>query len=283
VLAPSSGIAFDSLVTARRFWLHRRYLNHNILNEYPPEINNLGNFKRERDNIREEFYRNPRAFVQETFEDYEDKVADILGVVRWRIIGCRFNQLMLYFLITVLVIMLWIFTVALKAKPNKDSSPTQSQVALTVIFNAAERPNMPTQTVFDCGSSEKPFKVGPFAAGEVVLEHDNTGVRALLDRLIASGDHRALIALMLIGSADKTPLLPELAQRYGSNAGLAQARAEWVKSQLLEADATHQLDLDGPAKIATLTAGPSQVGLTIPATDLALDRAVRVCAIWGTK
>jgi hypothetical protein len=139
------------------------------------------------------------------------------------------------------------------------------------------------QTNFDCGDEDAPFAVGPFVTGQTVLQQPAADIKALLDRLKARRNDRPLLGLILIGSADKTPLLPQLAKQYDSNVGLAQARAEWVRSRLMEDDAAHQLELTGERKIATVISGPTKVGLNIAPTDLAIDRSVRVCAIWGTK
>jgi hypothetical protein len=146
-------------------------------------------------------------------------------------------------------------------------------------------PNSPTRSDagFDCGDPDNALKVGPFVTGDVKLEKGTTDVNVLLDRLSARRDHRALIGLILLGSADKTPLLPKLASQYGSNAGLAQARAEWVRSRLLQADVSHQLGVASWDKIATTVAGPARVGIDITPDALALDREVRVCAIWGAN
>jgi hypothetical protein len=82
---------------------------------------------------------------------------------------------------------------------------------------------------------------------------------------------------MLVGSADKRPLTGELLREFGSNAGLAQARARLIRTSLIE-----DLKMD-PGKVAILSvyAGPENVGASVTFQQMALDRSVQVCALWG--
>jgi hypothetical protein len=68
-------------------------------------------------------------------------------------------------------------------------------------------------------------------------------------------------------------------ETYGSNAGLAHARAEWVRSLLLDL-AAPELD---PARVVTLTSGPQTLGLDAPPGILANDRCVRIYACWAVR
>ena len=66
--------------------------------------------------------------------------------------------------------------------------------------------------------------------GETVPE--STGIARLHATLEDHAAARRLNSLILIGRADRVPLGNELRERYGSNAGLAQARATWLSQEL---------------------------------------------------
>lgn len=96
--------------------------------------------------------------------------------------------------------------------------------------------------------------------------------------------------LMLIGRVDITPLNDETRRRYGSNNGLAQARAKRVWDGLVEKWKLDEPEkLDEPKKKALLertillSAGPLHVGKDVEDTDRAKDRSVEVWACGGPK
>jgi hypothetical protein len=76
--------------------------------------------------------------------------------------------------------------------------------------------------------------------------------------------------LMLVGSADKLRLGRGLEVEFGSNEGLARARAEWVREQFMSA-----LSLD-PSRFLVLTVGPREHDVTGVGTILQVDRSVQV-------
>ena len=100
-----------------------------------------------------------------------------------------------------------------------------------------------------------------------------------VQKLIQDDQNRRLISLLLIGSADKRSLYTQSVKRlFGSNTALAQARAEWVRKQLAAARVSQSTEA-----MVALHVGPSILNV-ISAKDvsreLALDRAVQVCALW---
>lgn len=74
-------------------------------------------------------------------------------------------------------------------------------------------------------------EAGPFAAGFDSLEQRNeAGFKAMADSIVAKGYVRVLI----FGGVDKRPLKEKPARRFGDNLSLAQARAAFVREQLLQ-------------------------------------------------
>jgi hypothetical protein len=78
--------------------------------------------------------------------------------------------------------------------------------------------------------------------------------------------------LLLVGSADKFELEAPLRAEFGSNTGLARARAEWVGGRISQVQTK-----DLPGYLA-LTVGPSKHGGGLSLTDTRPDRGV---AIYG--
>ena len=152
---------------------------------------------------------------------------------------------------------------------------------------------MPDETQLDCGERDKAkpdiYRIGPFADGDPEKgEKDERGNVIKLDEKIRAlaknlndGTQRgkSLQGLILVGSVDKRPLSPALARNFGSNTGLAQARAEWVRNAIVNEKALSPM----PKTILTLSSGPAHIGHDLLPKDLAEDRSVRVCAIWGSK
>ncbi len=97
---------------------------------------------------------------------------------------------------------------------------------------------------------------------------------------------RMLRQVVIVGGVDKTGLSPETAKKYGSNLGLAQARAEWVARSLKKR-------LDGmlnDLQVVTLVAGPKTfpdlAAAGKPARDHSLfsgDRSVRIYGTWTLR
>jgi hypothetical protein len=135
----------------------------------------------------------------------------------------------------------------------------------------------PSLTNMDCGEGDTqrvtPFKDGTATldpAGQQKLE----SVVAILEKNKAS---RRLMALMLMGSADKRPLKPKTVELYSTNDGLAQARIKVVRDRLRSAFPEDNL------QVLEVYTGPAQTGAAVTAEGLATDRAVRVCAFWNGK
>ena len=121
--------------------------------------------------------------------------------------------------------------------------------------------------------------IGPFASGKSdrmeqtlrVSDWTRCSDIASASRLIrGSCEQRDGCQVMLVGSADKLPLRRDLEIEFGSNEGLARARAEWVREQFMYA-----LSLD-PNRFLVLTIGPREHDVTGVRTELQLDRSVQV-------
>ena len=121
--------------------------------------------------------------------------------------------------------------------------------------------------------------IGPFASGksdqieQTLLLSDWTRCSdiASASTLIRGSCERGDgCQVMLVGSADKLPLRRDLETEFGSNEGLARARAEWVREQFMYA-----LSLD-PNRFLVLTIGPREHEVTRVPAELQLDRSVQV-------
>ena len=125
----------------------------------------------------------------------------------------------------------------------------------------------------DCGK-DKTQRIELFAVGKHTLERDaDAKLTDLIGELKKIPPDR-LVGFVLIGSADKRRLRPDLARTYGSNDGLAQARVKEVQERLRGAFA------DNPPSFLPLHAGPSRIGSKVQDLDLAFDRAVQICVLW---
>jgi hypothetical protein len=157
------------------------------------------------------------------------------------------------------------FSYATGSSRSKDSPPPPAQ----------------ERTEFDCGKEETQ-RIGPFVegSGDELMDPDaQTKLNSVVNLFKPeTASSKRLLGLILIGSADRRPLKPKLLRQYGSNDGLAQTRARWVKGVLSD-----KLDSINPDTIVTLPGGPSIVGLISPDTNLSFDRAVQVCAFWAVK
>jgi hypothetical protein len=174
--------------------------------------------------------------------------------------------------------------------PDKqpDQPPTIERpvdVYLGVNINQTEgtRPPVPGpfgNVEFVCRTGEGPMFVGTFESGrhdafEMSKDFPAQTVDQVVAALVRLKEQRNLVGVVLIGSADKTHLLPKTEIAYDSNAGLAQARALYVK-KAFESD-SHLTDLK---TIITLAGAPTQLGPTVDIKSLARDRIVSVCAMF---
>lgn len=130
----------------------------------------------------------------------------------------------------------------------------------------------------DC---DKEWKVGTFVVGlDDQLEGGGSiadKVEQIVSRMKTKMDHQALLGILLVGSADKRPLSGDLLRKYGSNAGLARARSETVKKNLVDRPNKGFSKVD----VISVYAGPENVGASVTFEQMALDRVVQVCALWG--
>lgn len=103
---------------------------------------------------------------------------------------------------------------------------------------------------------------------------------------------KTLQQLMLIGRVDVTPLNKKRRGRYGSNNGLAQSRAKWVRDELVK-ELKSKWGLDEPEERALLertillSAGPLHVDTNdkkfVPEEERKLDRSVEVWVCGGAE
>lgn len=299
VLSWSTAVQLRGLVNERRYKRHRRYLNEQVLIYFPHNIRTLPDLQDVYNDAREAAFQHPTPANRAAIETYQRYVVVLLNIAKWLEVTYRFRVLVGYFIPAIVLVLICILIYIWAANPQKDKKPEPATTNLTLVFSPLapagppgppSPPNppdppppstapAPSTATFDCGDPSDPMKVGPFATGEVALEPSATDVPAVVARLIAESGNRALTGLLLVGSADKTPLSPQLARRYETNAGLAQARAEWVRDRLREELQNHP-KLIRLERIATMVAGPSHVGLNIAPDQLARDRDVRVCALW---
>ncbi len=118
--------------------------------------------------------------------------------------------------------------------------------------------------------------VGPFATGDHTT-FDAAGqcsLKAVSRSITDNQKHGNLIGLFLVGSADKRPLAGRLAAIYGSNDGLAGARTDWVRGQIVSASV--------PANhVVATTRGPFTIGASVPVRDLSDDRQVDIYGLWA--
>lgn len=143
--------------------------------------------------------------------------------------------------------------------------------------SGTDRQPTASDSYLDCGHGDLQV-VGPFADGRydtgLNLETKLASVAGVLHQ--KQVDHH-LLGLILVGVADKRPLRQPQDPVVASNSGLARARAEWVKSKLV-----NSLD-PMTGDILTLSSGPVHILQNASPSQLAEDRSVRVCAAWGAK
>jgi hypothetical protein len=281
VLSSSTAVALRGLVNDRDYTHHRTYLNDQVLVYFPPNIRTLPDLQRVYNDARDAVFQHPTAANRDAAEAYHSYVLNVLNIAKWLEVTYRFRALVTYFIAAAVLVLICILTYVWAANPKKEKTADKPTTNLTLIWSglAPPAPRLPVQTGFDCGGANHPMNVGPFVVGKVELEPGATDVAAIVARLAAARGDRALTGLLVVGSADKTPLFPRLARRYETNAGLAQARAEWVRDQL-QTELQANSELLRPEGIATVVAGPAHVGLKVDPEQLALDREVRVCALW---
>jgi hypothetical protein len=160
------------------------------------------------------------------------------------------------------------------AKPQP-LEPQQVDIHVNLDLQSA---NYPAPSI-DCGDGNA-FRIGPFDAGAITLsEMETTKLAQLAATWAAPQSPGHIVAIMLIGSADKRSLKPKTAENFNSNQGLAQARIRLVRKILEPALAKDK----SPTPILESYAGPVNTGAKLPVGDLASDRAVQICVFWSPK
>lgn len=129
---------------------------------------------------------------------------------------------------------------------------------------------------------ERMTPIGPFAVGKAnVLEPPAVSAVVAPDgavkNVMEKAKGREVAYVLFIGSADKFELLPQLQTQYGSNIGLARARAEWVEQEVRRAWKGQTFES------ITLTVGPSMHGVGLSSQDTAGDRSVAIYVAWRER
>ena len=137
-----------------------------------------------------------------------------------------------------------------------------------------------------CASGWKKLPpIQSFPEAEYKLDDSRLTELTELSTKLKSPKDKTLQQLMLIGRADAKPLGGQMLQAYGSNNGLAQARAKWVWEELK----AREVKID-PQRVILLSAGPLHVGeisggaVSDPdEKKRAEDRSVEIHACWAPK
>jgi hypothetical protein len=164
-------------------------------------------------------------------------------------------------------------------KPKSSPSTSRSRpvdLHLHLDIRHGKTGNSPPNAM-DCGEGNAQ-RVEPFNEGKETLEAGGQeklrSIATALAKRILSDE---LIAITLVGSADKRALKPKTAVRFSSNAGLAQARIKTVRDELELVFGRDRIP------ILAMYSGPAKTGARLSIDDLASDRAVQVCAFWRPK
>jgi len=150
--------------------------------------------------------------------------------------------------------------------------------ALLKVENPSFSLNRGNQAHFTMGA-EQIGSIGPFPLGKAALKDEQTieQFRTLGHSLEQSPAHDKAVLVILIGSADRQRLHGALQSTFDSNVGLAQARAEWVRKQLLNMFP----GIVGQFRFLLLTSGPKKTEGKMSAEAMKEDRIVEIWALWG--
>lgn len=121
-------------------------------------------------------------------------------------------------------------------------------------------------------------RIGPFPSGEVAIDANLMAkeLAGFNKKLPASGEQLLAGLILVIGSADRRPLSRSLQAKFGSNMGLARARAEWVKDQV--AEEYKSKGVPSP-EIQILVLAPQHTGRAATEQDMQEDRSVYLRAV----
>jgi hypothetical protein len=124
---------------------------------------------------------------------------------------------------------------------------------------------------------------GPFELGSAVLDCrsaiQSRAIDDIQEALTAAANRKQRVAVVLVGSTDRTALSPGLRRQYGSDAGLARARVSAVEACLWPTGTkTTPMDvlrvISGPAYTP-----PSEQAASGALQSMETDRSVRVMLI----
>lgn len=129
--------------------------------------------------------------------------------------------------------------------------------------------------------------VGPFRPGQDRSPEDSTIAdnptlcrcgheKDIIQEIRTRTRHESLVGLFIVGSADTFELHGSSRREYGSNMGLARARADWVSGQLKSSG----ILAGDQSKVITMTVGPSVHGQPLNPKITAPDRNVAVFGLW---
>jgi len=135
-------------------------------------------------------------------------------------------------------------------------------------------------------------RIGPFCRGaaaticsedasEAVVQSASTASEVVHGLTGHNSAQRAL-QIVIVGTSDRVELTPLLRAQYGSNEGLARARAERVSQQIASAWVDRSR-LQAPPQVLILTVGPSiHAPTSLSKRETATDRMVTVYAVFDS-
>lgn len=146
---------------------------------------------------------------------------------------------------------------------------------LSVIASGRSGPGSREPELFAVGQPFPPFPPGSAAPLGDALVRAVCGARKALEEADA-------IAVIVVGRNDRRELLPEVAAKFGSNAALAQQRAELVRTLLADKTLCKSREVSA---VLTLIGGPRHAGQPAATADtgLADDRRVEVYGFRATR
>lgn len=178
--------------------------------------------------------------------------------------------------------------------PDLDKIVNAINTNTAKITTAIEGIKLPSEVRTRCVSGwKKVMTVGPFSTGEheclegMEKEDAKKHLGQLIDRNLFLSEANVFQRLMLIGRADITPLSEEKREYYGSNNGLAQSRAKWVRDKLVKQASNDSEKKALRERTILLSAGPLHVGQggkdPTEIENRAKDRSVEVWACGDPK
>ena len=149
------------------------------------------------------------------------------------------------------------------------------------IVTAIQELDIPPKVQSDCASGwDKVTAIGPFRKEEHELLERGEELAPFITQIKRYFENKTLQQLMLVGRSDVTPLCKRTLALYGSNSGLAQARAKWILDELKKKFPKQKEKLE---RTILLSAGPRYVRDEATEINRAKDRTVEVYACWTPK